>query len=75
MLKTNFTNCKLILGITDSLYAVVDDPDQNFISKLKSLSPWYDFSNLPKTLELYCTENESKHGFWKLCSLDVLEVI
>jgi len=73
LFKTTFENCKLILGDTDSICAILDDPKREFISKLKSLSEFFDFSTISK--ELFSTENELKHGFWKLSSLNILEVI
>jgi len=57
------------------LCAIVDDPFRKFFENLKSLSSFFDFSTLPQTHELYDTINECKPGYWKTCSLDILEVI
>lgn len=75
MLQQTFSNCKLILGDTDSLAAICDDPNRDFIPKLRSLGQYFDFSNLQKDHELYDTTNKMIPGLWKLCSLNILEII
>jgi hypothetical protein len=68
-------NIKLIKIQTDSLAALVKDPQNRFFENLQSLSNHFDFSNLDSSHALFSEENRCRFGKWKLESLTILEMI
>jgi len=63
VLKPNFNHLKLILTDTDSFLFSCER--RNFQEKLKSLSQYFDFSNLDPSHYLYSLENANKIGAFK----------
>lgn len=57
---------EIIGGETDSIVAIYQDRDRDFISKLNSLSHIFDFSSLPKSHPLFSEANKNKIGVFKL---------
>jgi hypothetical protein len=66
---------KLCYSDTDSIACLCYVTENDFFSKLKSLSFMIDFSTLPRDNELFNLQHKSEAGFWKIVTLDALEII
>jgi len=65
---------RCIAGDTDSLLCIIDDPDNTYLSDMKRLSHWYDYSNLNVDHPLYSIENKGISGLWKIVVEGIVEV-
>lgn len=69
-----FPDAKLGLGDTDSLIAEIPDHENNYFTKLRSMSHLLDLSQLMHIKGLGDTTNESVPGKWKVSHFNALEV-
>ena len=75
MIRQVFPNSNILCGQTDALAIEVTlDTADEYISKLKSLSHVFDFSNVDDP-ELYSLENKNKPGLMKLVNHHITEFI
>jgi len=69
-----FPGAKHCFTDTDSIAALIPDPDNNYFQKLKML-PKMDFSTIHPMHCLYNTNHQNTPGFWKVVHMDVIEIV